>query len=222
MTADAPPTRCPKCRALLFNNHGDIECLSCGTLQTVPRAGDPAGFDRADAAEYDRGNRLKIRSPLYSHMPWTEEEKRTFEEWEPGDPLPDDSQEEKPAVIETPEPVPPTTACPVCGHIALSIGGMKVHMARKHKNAPKNIEPPPPGMKDFSVVDHLLADEPDEEEEPPMLEQREEIPPVVVECYVSRVDEYLKVLLKHLANNYTPELAGRIERILGLRPPAQS
>lgn len=50
---------CPRCGSMTLNNHGDRECLSCGTVVTIVRAWDAISEISAEPAE----GRVRRRHP---------------------------------------------------------------------------------------------------------------------------------------------------------------
>lgn len=74
---------CPRCHRILLRNHDVVECIGCGTISEPVRAWDSA----SDELERQDGKR-KRRTVGSAIREWTEEERRVYESWQPGDPVP--------------------------------------------------------------------------------------------------------------------------------------
>lgn len=69
--------------------HDEAACLLCGhEVVTVVRA-----WETAPALQMPEGDELQRRKASYHARPWSDEERRVFAEWKPGDPVPDKKEE---------------------------------------------------------------------------------------------------------------------------------
>lgn len=92
MTSSAPArTTCPRCENPLVRNHDVLECLVHGTIEEPVRAWDlPSVAD----VELEVGRaRRRGASHHADAVPWTDEERRVWDEWKEGDPVPDAAPE---------------------------------------------------------------------------------------------------------------------------------
>lgn len=89
--AQAPPEVCPRCEGQLWRNHDERLCPVHGTVYTPPRAWDVPSVDNDGFGP--QGMRKRGPRGFGAKVPWTDEERRTWETWQEGDPVPGEEED---------------------------------------------------------------------------------------------------------------------------------
>ncbi len=122
---------------------------------------------------------------------------------------------------------PPMPRCKVCGRPAMSEHGLAVHMGRQHKTGYGWQAPPEPGPEPTEEPMEIAPGHPTNDEwanvKDAIAEKRYLGPPLpdappteVVLAYHEHLSDYIGILLDHLRNGYSSELADRIEWVLAI------